>query len=89
MKKHGMMKLAAGLILTVCFLPGCDFTSAQLTGIFQDLSAVGVSTVFGLISEKGNPDDNKTIQALIDIGQETTQTAINNQIDQEIPDDPK
>jgi hypothetical protein len=89
MKKQGMMKWSAGMVLMCGFLTGCDYTSAQLTGLFQDLSAVFVSSVFDLISEKGNPDDNKGLQSLIDLGEDATQTIIDNKIDQQIPDDPK
>ena len=89
MKKNVMTKLAAVVVLAALALPGCDYTSAQLTGLFQDLSAIGVSAVFDLISARINPDDNTNLQDVIDIGEDAAKAAIDNRIDQQIPHDPK
>ena len=92
MKKKVVVKLAAVLVLATIELPGCDFcsfTSAQLTGLFQDLSAVGVSAVFDAISAQANPAGNADLQAIIDIGEDAAQTCVDNRIDNQIPDDPR
>lgn len=89
MTKKTMVRLAAVVLLAAFAMPGCNFTSAQVTGLFQDLSAVGVGAIFTRISESLNPDEDENVQALIDIGQDATQTGIDNGINNYIPDDPK
>jgi hypothetical protein len=87
--KKMTLNLAIVLALAIIALPGCDFTSTQLTGILQSLAAVEVNAAFGQISEKGNPKGDKNLQALIDVGKTTVQTVINNRISNQIPADPK
>jgi hypothetical protein len=89
MKNKTMVRLAVVALLAVFVMPGCNFTSAQVTGLFQDLSAVGVGAIFETLSARLNPDDNDNVQSLIDIGEDATQTSIDNSINNYIPDDPK
>jgi predicted small secreted protein len=89
MKNKTMIRLAAVVLLAAFALPGCNFTSAQVTGLFQDLSSIGVNAIFETISASLNPDDNDNVQAVIDIGQDATQITIDNSINNYIPDDPK
>jgi hypothetical protein len=83
------IRLGAVVLLAMFALPGCNFTSSQLTGILQDLSAVGVSAIFENISTAINPDADEDLQSIIDIGEDATQTAVDNGINNYIPDDPK
>lgn len=89
MKKKTMIRLTAVVLLAGMALPGCNFTSAQMTGLFQNLSSIGVGAIFETISSNINPTGDANVQSIIDVGQSSTQTAINNRIDNYIPDDPR
>jgi len=88
LNKHIMRTISIFLIITF-FLPGCEFTSTQITALLTGSNGLVTSTIDvfwnDVVTPTLNPQDNPYWQNILDVSQATLQDAAANQINRNIP----